>query len=136
METSHTSVLIVDDDELVRDFLFEVLRHRYEVVVAGTAEEALRVLGARDADFAAALVDVNLPGMSGGDLVTRMRSLNSEIAVIVMSGEPMSSSHHWWALGIFAFLAKPLEVAEVERYVELALESRTGRDGRRSHDAN
>jgi DNA-binding NtrC family response regulator len=128
METSHTPVLVVDDDEAVRDFLFEVLRQRYEVTVAATAEEALRVLGARDADFAAALVDVNLPGISGGDLVTRMHEVNPEIAVIVMSGEPMSSTHHWWALGVFAFLAKPLEVAEVERYVEMALEGRTGRE--------
>lgn len=121
METSRASVLVVDDDEAIRDFLRDVLRNSYEVSAAATAEEALRLLREPDAGFAAALVDVNLPGMGGGDLVTLMHASHPETAVIVMSGEPMSSSHRWWALGVFAFLAKPLEVAEVERYVRMAV---------------
>jgi DNA-binding NtrC family response regulator len=126
METPHTSVLVVDDDDAVRDFLLEALRGNYEVAAAGTAEEALRMLREPSAGFAVALVDVNLPGMSGGDLVTMMRSLCPDISVIVMSGEPMSGSHHWWTLGVFAFLAKPLEVSEVEHYVEMAVLSHRG----------
>jgi DNA-binding NtrC family response regulator len=116
------TILIVEDDAAVRALLADVLHPTYEVVAVGSAEEAVESL--RLNSFAAALVDVNLPGMHGADLVGAMNTRHPEIAVIVISGEPMDRSHHWWAMGAFAFLVKPLDLDEVERYVEMAIEWR------------
>lgn len=115
------TVLIVEDDDAVRALLVNLLRLTYQVVAVRSAEEAMDSL--RLNSFAAALVDVNLPGMHGAELVGEMSTRNPETAVIVISGRPMDNGHYWWAKGAFAFLVKPLDLDEVERYVEMAVES-------------
>lgn len=97
------SILIVENDVATRDLLAGVLREDYPVIAVSSAEEAMEAL--REFSFRVALVDVNLPGMHGAELVGALNARHPEIAVIVMSGEQVNSGHHWWAMGVFAYLA-------------------------------
>ncbi len=66
------SVLVVEDDGPTRVFLAEnLIADRFAPVSAGSAEEAMEVLAGARPD--AAVVDVGLPGMSGLELVSRIR---------------------------------------------------------------
>lgn len=114
------AVLVVEDDDVLRDVLLETLQKKYECAGTATAEEALELLLRRRFDVA--LVDVNLPGMNGADMVWKMRDLDLTVRVIVMSGEPVETRYRWDVVGVFAFLHKPFDVAEAERYVGLAME--------------
>ena len=71
------SVLLVEDDGPTRVFLAEnLIADRFAPVSAGSAEEAMEVLAGARPD--AAVVDVGLPGMSGLDLVSRIRDGGAE----------------------------------------------------------
>ena len=78
-------ILIVDDEQLVRDLLDKVLRRSgHEVVATTTADEALTLLAGSRFDLL--LTDVVMPGMDGFDLLRRVKNSHPEIRVIVLTG--------------------------------------------------
>jgi len=80
------AILLVDDDDAVRDVTASILRERgYEVVEAGSGQEALAVLGQRDG-FDLLLVDYAMPGMNGGDVVRAARASHPDLAAIFLTG--------------------------------------------------
>ena len=67
-----THVLVVDDEENIRLVLRTLLvKHGYEVTAASSAEEALEKVAEEPPDFV--IADVRMPGMSGIDLVAKLR---------------------------------------------------------------
>jgi len=79
-------VLLVDDQELIRQALRKLLQVEDDIEVAGEAGdglEALAVLAARPVDVA--LVDARMPRMDGVELVTRMAAEHPGVAVLVLS---------------------------------------------------
>jgi DNA-binding NtrC family response regulator len=124
------SVLIVEDEAPVRALLLEVLSTHHPCVAVETAEEALVLLSKQKFDVL--LTDISLPGMSGVQLVRRVYDLHPNVCVIVMSGAPVEASHGWSALGVYAYLLKPLDLSEVERCVAGAMQLSLNRHGR--HD--
>ena len=77
------TILVVDDDEGMRDTLSAILKRDYEVRVAATGEEGLRVL--KKADINLMLLDVRMPGMSGLDVLRVVRESYSLVEVIMVS---------------------------------------------------
>ena len=77
------TILVVDDDEGMRDTLSAILKKDYEVRVAATGEEGLRVL--KTADINLMLLDVRMPGMSGLDVLKVVRESHSLVEVIMVS---------------------------------------------------
>ncbi len=81
------TVLLVEDDEMIRSNTAEVLEEAGCVVVeAGSAEEALTGLQTTPVDVL--ITDVNLPGASGRELAERARSLRPNAIVIYATGDP------------------------------------------------
>jgi CheY-like chemotaxis protein len=79
-------VVLVEDDAIVRMISAELLRDlHYEVAEAASGEEALAVLESAPADVL--ITDLNLPGMSGDELVRAARRLSPRIRVIFASGD-------------------------------------------------
>src|SRR5687767_11674943 len=78
-------VLIVDDEETIRDALGRFLRARgFEVVVADSAAVALEQL--RAARFGAMLCDVRMPGTTGMELLPEAHRLDPDLAVLMLTG--------------------------------------------------
>jgi two-component system response regulator AtoC len=107
------SVLIVDDEESIRQMLTEVLGEQgFSARAVADAAEALRELGARDYD--AVVTDVRMPGMDGLSLVRALQQVAPETTVIVMS----AYGSHDLALeamkaGAYDYLGKPFRPDEV-----------------------
>lgn len=119
-----TRVLVVDDDRLIRWTLESALKSKgYDVTTVDSAEKALAEVGA--GGFDAAVVDVVLPGMSGLELIGRMRSVCSGIKTIIVTGQG-SREVEQRALeqGAFAYVEKPFSVKELTELVEVALRSK------------
>ena len=69
---AESTVLVVDDEPLILEFLTEnLLADDFSVLTAGSGEEAIELLGASRPDVV--LLDVVLPGMSGYDICRRLR---------------------------------------------------------------
>lgn len=113
-------VLIVDDEPGVRRTLSRLLeRAGYEVHTADGAEDAIGVLGA--ADFALVVTDLHLPGESGLDLLTQIRSRAPDTRLILMSGRvDVPSAAIAVDRGIDALITKPFDLEDFRERVDAA----------------
>ena len=116
-------VLVVDDDETIRDTLYELLSEEYLCQTAETAEKAIARLEADAYDVV--LTDISMPGLSGLELLGQVRQQFPETPVIIISG--ISDQEHAQGLiklGAFDFLLKPFKLEVVEQSVKRAIEFR------------
>ena len=116
-------VLLVDDDETIRDTLYELLSEEYVCQTAETAEKALARLEADPYDVV--LTDISMPGLSGLELLGHVRQKYPDTPVIIISG--ISDQEHAQGLiklGAFDFLLKPFSLDVVEKSVKRAMEYR------------
>jgi DNA-binding NtrC family response regulator len=116
-------VLIVDDDETIRDTLYELLSEDYLCQTAETAEKAFARLEADTYDVV--LTDISMPGLSGLELLGQVRQRFPFTPVIIISG--ISDQEHAQGLiklGAFDFLLKPFKLEVVEKSVKRANEFR------------
>lgn len=114
-------VLVVDDDETIRDTLYELLTENYICRTAETAEKAFARLQADAYDVV--LTDISMPGLSGLELLGHIRQGFPNTPVIVISG--ISDQEHAQGLiklGAFDYLLKPFSLDEVEKSVRRAIE--------------
>ena len=121
-------ILIVDDDDLIRETLFELLSGDYQCETASTAEEALARLEAETVEVV--LTDISMPGLSGQDLLVRVRERYPTTPVIMISG--MTDQDHAQRLiklGAFDYLLKPFRLEVVEASVKRALDHKRGLRG-------
>src|SRR5439155_26638850 len=78
------SVLVVDDEPVIRDTLGEFLQQEgFAVTACGTGEEAVALAGKQKFDLA--LCDVNLPGLDGIQVLEKLRSLSPDTFVILIT---------------------------------------------------
>jgi len=116
------AILIVDDDPSVRDVLYDLFADWHVCHVAATAEQALSYLAEEAYDVI--LTDISMPGLSGVELLGRVRESHPKVRVIVLSGiDDGEHARGLLRLGAIACLAKPFRLEEVERAVAGALES-------------
>src|SRR5919106_5300689 len=123
METAETQkprVLIIDDEEQIRNLLIDVLGNAYECSDAGSAEEALAALA--DTRFDLVISDIDMGGMSGLELVPRVHSLAPDTVVVMISGNhDIEFAIKALRVGAFDYISKPIDLRHVEASVERAL---------------
>lgn len=124
------AILIVDDEDTVRDVLYDLFAEDHMCHAAATAEQALAYLGEQTYD--AVLTDISMPGLSGVELLGHLRSEQPQTPVIVISGiGDREHAEGLMRLGAFDFILKPFTLEAVERSVARALEeSRAHKAGR------
>jgi DNA-binding NtrC family response regulator len=113
-------VLVVDDDETIRDTLYELLSEEYLCQTAETAEKAFARLEADTYDVV--LTDISMPGLSGLELLGQVRQRFPDTPVIIISG--IGDQEHAQGLiklGAFDFLLKPFKLEVVEKSVKRAV---------------
>ena len=116
-------VLVVDDDEIIRDTLYELLSEAYFCQTAETAEKALARLEADTYDVV--LTDISMPGLSGLELLGHVRQKYPDTPVIIMSGiGDQDHAQGLIRLGAFDYLLKPFKLEVVEKSVKRAGEYR------------
>ena len=118
-------VLIVDDEEVLRDVLETVLRREdFDVVLAASGEEALNVLDGDDG-IDLVILDVMLPGISGIDTLRAIRISNPALPVIVITAfSSIDGAIEAMKHGAFHYIPKPFKNEEVILTVNKALEQR------------
>jgi two-component system response regulator PilR (NtrC family) len=118
-------VLIVDDEEVLRDVLEVVLRREgFDVVLAASGEEALNVLDT-DSDVDLVILDVMLPGISGIDTLRAVRISNPNLPVVVITAfSSIDGAIEAMKHGAFHYIPKPFKNEEVVHTVNKALEQR------------
>jgi DNA-binding response OmpR family regulator len=79
------TILVVDDDRLVRSMIEEVLKHRrFEVAVARNGQAGVELFGT--GKFDAVVIDLFMPEMDGNAAIRGLRALDPSVPIIAMSG--------------------------------------------------
>ena len=103
-------IMVVDDDAPILLLMRNLLREfGFETVVAASGAEALTAVQARTPDLI--LLDRNMPGMSGDEVVRALRQTDGlgSVPVLMLTGEPMNA-HEIATLGATAAVLKPFDV--------------------------
>jgi DNA-binding NtrC family response regulator len=114
------AILIVDDDEAIRDSLYDLFEEEHRCHTAETAEQAIKWLESDNYDVV--LTDISMPGLSGIELLGVIRQRQSKTPVIIITG--LSDREHAQGLtqmGAFDYLIKPFRLEVVEESVKRAL---------------
>lgn len=114
------TLLIVDDDTLVRETLRELLSDSHDCHTADRAEQALAYLEVETYDVV--LTDLSMPRLSGRDLLNHIQKNHPATPVIVISGMvEEDDAREIIDAGAFAYFGKPFNLEQIEAAVERAI---------------
>ena len=114
------SILIVDDEESVRDSLYNwFIEDGYEVDVAASAKEALSKIESRD--FNIILADIKMPGMDGLEMHRRIKALNKDCIVIMMTAfASVDTAVQALKDGAYDYVTKPFDPDDLSHLIRNA----------------
>lgn len=115
------TLLIIEDDEINREFLTEILKERYQILTAENGREGLNVLKKRGKDIAAVLLDIQMPVMNGFEFLEYVGqdSVYSKIPVVVTTVlDSVGDEKRCLELGASDFIVKPYNQVIVQLRVE------------------
>jgi two-component system response regulator PilR (NtrC family) len=118
------SILVIDDEEIMREILEALLtREGYQVRMATSGEEGLEL--ARGATFDAAIVDVMMPGMDGLTVLEELKRLDDDFPVLMVTAfASVETAIAAMKRGAFDYITKPFKNDEVLVVVRNAMERR------------
>jgi DNA-binding NtrC family response regulator len=118
------SVLVVDDKEMMRDSVGETLRRAgFDVAFASDGASAVEIVARQRPDCL--VTDMRMPGMTGLELLEKIRQVDDDLPVIVMTAfGTIETAVRAMKLGAFDYLTKPFEGDELVIAVKRAVEHR------------
>lgn len=117
------AILVVDDDDTIRDTLYDLFADEHLCHAAETVEKAVGYLESEAYDVV--LTDISMPGLSGLELLGHVRQRQPDTPVIIITGiSDRTYAEGLLKLGAFDFLLKPFRLEMVEESVTRALAHR------------
>jgi len=117
-------ILVVDDEQLIRWSLEQNLKKQgYEVITAGSGEDALRLVREELPDLM--LLDIQLPGMNGIEVLEKVKEFEEEVVVIMVTAlGVLETAVKAMRLGAYDYINKPFNLDELAIVIKKALENR------------
>jgi two-component system, response regulator RegA len=112
------SLLLVDDDDVLRERLARALERRgYQVRTAASAEQALALARVQPSRYA--IIDLRMPGRSGLDLLRELRLLDASCQALILTGYgSIPTAVEATRLGAIGYLQKPVDANDVVAALE------------------
>ncbi|MDP1761073.1 MAG: response regulator, partial [Deltaproteobacteria bacterium] len=124
MPEAPAHILVIDDDKAMRDACFQILsRQGYRVELAASAKQGLSLL--ERLSFETILLDLVMPDMDGLEALKKIRALDPDVEVIIITGYgTIQSAVESIKAGAFHFLSKPFVPDDLRNLVSRALGKR------------
>jgi diguanylate cyclase (GGDEF)-like protein len=130
---NNAHILIVDDEPEIRNIVRGMLSESYRCRATNSAEEALSIL--RTEKFELVISDIKMDGMSGLEMIPRVKALAPDTVVMMLSGEQtIESAIEAMRVGAFDYIMKPFDIQHVEAAVRRALEHHSLLAAKRRHE--
>ena len=122
-------ILLVDDEEMIRDVVADMLScFGYDVLMAAGGPEAIKLYDARWREIDLVILDMVMPQMSGTDVYNAMRQTNPDAAILISSGYSQGeTASELLRNGAAGFIQKPFTQAALSKAVHAAMGQRTQR---------
>jgi two-component system response regulator HydG len=129
------NILIIDDNETIRDGLAHTVRKLgHDPVTASSGAAGVEAFRKRPADFV--ITDLKMDGMGGVEVLAAIAALDADVPIMILTGYgTVETAVEAMKLGAFDFLTKPIQPEVVRLKVERALELTAARRGRRRAEA-
>jgi len=116
-------ILVVDDEHLIRWSLEQNLKKQgYEVVMAGTGEDALQMVREQQPDLV--LLDIQLPGISGIEVLEKIKDFDDDIIVIMLTAHGgLETAVNAMRIGAYDYVSKPFNLDELSIIIKKSLEN-------------
>lgn len=115
------TILVIDDEALIRWSLTEGLSESgYRVRHAGSAAEARLALARSAGEPLLVILDLRLPDVADLSFLREVRAARPEAPIVIISAHAPDSVIEVTRLGVYRFVSKPFEVAEMTEIVESA----------------
>jgi excisionase family DNA binding protein len=113
-----TSILVIDDEEVVRLLFKETLEELgHRVITAETASKGLELV--KQQDFGLVFLDLKMPSIDGAELFRQIKTLKPKLSVIIITGYPDSSMMaRALAQGPFGVMNKPFDEPDIVKAVD------------------
>jgi two-component system, cell cycle sensor histidine kinase and response regulator CckA len=114
------TILLVDDEKIILDVNRELLESMgYKVYAAGSGQEAIAVYMEKRNEIALVILDMIMPGISGGNTFDRLREINPEIRVLLSSGYSINGeAQQILNRGCNGFIQKPFKMSTLARNIK------------------
>jgi len=121
MPENNAKILIIDDDESIRDSCTQVLKNTgYEIHTAEDGEKGLSK--AKDLNPDLILLDLKMPGMSGTEVLKRLKKYDPKTIIIIITGyATVESAVDSMKQGVYEYLPKPFTPKELRKIVQHGL---------------
>ena len=118
---SQPTILVVDDELLIRDLLYDFFSGQgWNIAVAESGERAIEILDSREIDLV--LTDIKMPAMDGMSLTAEMKENYPEIPVVIMTAYPsVDSAVEALRLRVGDYVIKPFNINQLFKSVERQL---------------
>ena len=118
-----TRILVVDDEHLIRWSLEQNLRKQgYDVLTAGSGEDALKIV--REEQPELVLLDIQLPGISGLEVLEKIKDFDEDIIVIMVTAHGgLETAVNAMRMGAYDYINKPFNLDEMAIVIRKALET-------------
>ncbi len=116
------TILVVDDEHIIRDLLSRSLKRLgYNVVTAAGGYDALELYRSQSESISLVILDYIMPNLNGIELLEKLREINPGITSILSSGQPDAKLILETVDGIAGILMKPYLINELDEVVKDAL---------------
>ena len=120
MNEKRQTIMIVDDDEGIRDTLEAILRQQYNILKAADGEMALKVISEKEVNVI--LLDIRLPGIDGLDVLRLVKERYEDVEVIVITAvKDIDTAVKAIKLGAFHYVTKEFDYDEIHALVNKAM---------------
>jgi PAS domain S-box-containing protein len=119
------TIFIVDDEKMITDVNAKMLAGLgYKVLTAGSGQEAIEIYRAKGKEIDLVIMDMIMPGISGGVAIDKIKAINPEVKVILSSGYSINSdAKDIMDRGIKAFIQKPFLLEELSKKIREVLDA-------------
>jgi signal transduction histidine kinase len=132
-EKPRRTLLIVDDEEGPRQSLRVVFKDDYNLLIASDGQRAVEL--AQEHKINVAILDIRMTGMSGTEVLERLKAIQPSIEVIMLTAyETVETIRQALRLGACDYLNKPFDVATVRKAVSTAMERHSFSDEIRANN--
>jgi len=117
--TLRVTILVVDDEDVTRQFLVSTLQAgQRQILTAASGEEALEIAKKTPLDLV--LLDLMMPGINGVETFRQLHALRPELPVVIVTGYPDSDlMSRALEIGPFTMINKPIDINQIQKVVDL-----------------
>lgn len=127
------TLLIVDDDEGVREALWILFRDTCDVILAEDGRKAIAIASEREIDVA--ILDIRMPGLSGIAVLSKLKEIDASIEVVMLTAyETLETAREALRLGACDYLSKPFGIDGIREVVQRAQARRAVSREIKNHD--